>query len=168
MSVSELYGVRILSSPHMMLWPAIIITLLALLRVYDTLFPCDSGFFIGGCFLGKLTTSVLVFESVVVYACLSFIMRLILGRFRRNMNTVVIFLAGIASLVIVFSSVFFILPGLFDVFMSPVIYLINFSSGSSPLAFLSTWRTQLDLFFPFEPKTVWQRIIGLLFFPFLP
>ncbi len=144
-----------------MLWPAIVVVLLALFRVYDSVFPCNSGLFIGGCELGKWVLSVFIFESLIVYVILSLFCYFIFKLLRKNVSKLVVILLGLLSLGIVFGSVLLVLPVLFRFFTLPAFYAMDFFSKvkvPAPPAF----------FFYFKYSAVWQRLIRLLFFPFFP
>ncbi len=146
------------TSQPFLLWPAIVFVILAVIRLYYVIFPCQSGLFIGGCHSGKWVLSVLLFESFAVYALLCLLVYVIAKQLHKSVSKSVILLLGVLSLTVVLGSVFLFIPGAFDVFVRPMFYSIDFFSKvklNNPFIF-------------YERYTVLQRLVRLFLFPFLP
>lgn len=51
----------------LLIWPGISLILVVLYRIYELMYPCNSGLFIGGCGMATMMVYLFVFETWAVY-----------------------------------------------------------------------------------------------------
>lgn len=87
-------------------WPLIIAIVVIGYLAYERFYPCNSGMFIGGCGLGKWIVSVMLLESLIIYAVLSRIYSWWKTRNNRQISRLEFVFLGLLSLFVVFAGLF--------------------------------------------------------------